>query len=71
MSCAQVMLRRSETQYRKEGEGEFMPVAGCDTMLLKIDTTSTPSLAPRKFVTKGESDARSFVLDARSAVYGE
>ena len=71
MSCAQVMLKRSEAQYRKEGEREFMPLAGWDTMLLTIDTTSTPSPAPHKFLTKGESDARSFVLRARSAGYGE
>ena len=65
------MLKRSEAQYRMAGAGEFMPVAGWDTMLLKIDTTSTPSPAPRRFLTKGESDARSFVLDARSVEYGE
>ena len=71
MSIAQVMLKRSEAQYRKEGERGFMPVAGWDTMLLKIDTMSTPSLAPHNLLTKGESDARSFVLRAHSAAYGE
>ena len=48
-----------------------MPLAGWDTMLMKIDTTSTPSPAPHKFLTNGDSDARSFVLRARSAAYGE
>ena len=57
MSSAQVMLKSSKAQYRKEGEGELMPLAGWDNMLLKSDTTSTPSPMPRKFLTKGESDA--------------
>ena len=52
MSRAQVRLGRSEAQYRKEGEREFMPLVGWDTMLLKIDTTSTPSPAPRKFLPR-------------------
>ena len=71
ISCAQVRFERDEAQSRKEGDRHFMPVAGWDTMLLKIDTTSKSSPAPRKSLTNGESGARSFVLEARSAAYGE
>ena len=40
-------------------------------MLLKIAATSTHSPAPHKCLTKGRSHARSFVLEGRSAAYGD
>ena len=70
MSCAQVLLKREEAQYRKEGESEFMPIATWDTMLLKIDTMTTPPPAQRTYLFVGESEAVKFVREARCAAYG-
>ena len=70
MSCAQVLLKREEAQYRKEGESEFMPIATWDTMLLKIDTMTTPPPAQRTNLFVGESEAVKFVREARCAAYG-
>ena len=68
---AQVMLKVSGAHYRKEGAGELLPVGGWETNLLKSYTTFTPSPVPRKFLTKGESETRSFVLNRRSDAYSE
>ena len=61
MSFAQVLLKREEAQYRKEGEREFMPIATWDTILLKIDTMTTPPPAQPTYLFEGESEAVDFV----------
>ena len=68
MSCAQVLLKRGEAQYRKEGESEFMPIATWDTMMLKIDTMTTSPPAQRTYLSVGESEAVKFVREARCVV---
>ena len=70
MSYAQVLLKRGEAQYRKEGESDFMPIANWDTMLLKIDTMTTPPPAQRTYLFWGESEAVKFAREARCAAHG-
>ena len=65
-----MLLKREEAQDRKGGKSEFMPIATWDTMLLKIDTMTTPATAQRTYLFVGESEAVKFVREARCAAYG-